>query len=87
MTTDLTVRPTFLYALMATALLLVLSSATCVDDTDMLPGHRRPKVTNGTRGNGRGPGWNRQEHGNPLVGPGPKNPNGKDNRPNYGGGR
>lgn len=63
----------------ALALLLVsLAIPTCIDDTGMYGRKRGPAADNGWH---RGPGWKQQEHGDPLVGPGPKNPNGKDNRP------
>lgn len=71
MNTSFTIRPSFLIALGLTILLAAIAVPGCYE--------RRYTANNG---NGRGgTDWRTTEHGDPLLGPGPKNPNGKDNRP------
>lgn len=57
-------RTTFPALLALAGLILVLA----------MPGCRRDMADNGEH---RGPGWKLHEHGDPQVGPGPKNPDGK----------
>ena len=78
MTHTARIQTIFLVSLVLAALVISFAVPGCVDDRGMLP-RRGPQGTVGpaNAGNGRGPGWKNQEHGNPLVGPGPKNPDGK----------
>jgi hypothetical protein len=71
------IQITFLLALSLIALAISLAVPGCVDDTDMLPRRGSSVSAPANSGRGRGPGWKNHENGNPQVGPGPKNPDGK----------
>jgi len=72
MTHTARIQTIFIVSLLLAAVVVAFAVPGC--------GPRPPRGYNSApadSGNGRGPGWRDHENGNPLVGPGPKNPDGK----------